>query len=184
MKRKLTRGFPSKVATEVPIPPESLSDRVEEELEEQGITLFDNDNILTEYLRLPADITEVESRELGKYFTSFTQQKMWTRTLLGRASAMLKELNDSLDSVRGRVYSTLPTKMSVKEKELKVKSDSPEVLKYMQDISFYEEKKRMLVDYLDNLTDALFCISREVSRREYDFGDDKRDGNLGKRRRD
>lgn len=63
---------------------ESILDRVEEELAEQGIVMFDNGNVDEEYLQLPAHLDDVKSNELSRYLHTFTQQKMWARTLIAR----------------------------------------------------------------------------------------------------
>lgn len=184
-KGKIQRGF-SPDTTEAPIeeldaPEESILDTVERELKDDGIILFDNENILEDYLRLPADITEVPSKDLGRYFNTFTKQKMWTRTLLGRTGALLRELEEELDDIRDRVYSQLPAKMSVKEKELKLRSDERDgerAIELLQKVAIMQEKRKILLDYLENLVDAIFNISREISRRSDDFKDDSRENNL------
>jgi hypothetical protein len=160
---------------------ESL-DRIESELERDGVSLFTNENVMEEYLTLPADLTDVNSSELGKYFNAFTQQKMWTRTLIGRLSTMVRESNRSLDNVRIDVYSNLPAKMSVKEKELKFQTDK-KARRVLDNTFIYEEKLRMLGDYLESLIDGNTLISREITRRSGDWGDDKREESINKIRR-
>lgn len=189
----IQKGFTPKVddvvkesRKELALTGKTLLDTVEESLEEDGITLFDNSDITEDYLRLPADITEEQSRELGKYFNAFTKQKMWVRTLLGRTKALLREKKDLLDDIKDRVYQSLPAKMSVTEKELRLRSDERDGKKasaLLKDLAFLEEKVHMLEDYLDNLVDAIVCISREITRRESDWGDEKRGNTLDKGRR-
>lgn len=191
-KGKIQRGFKPDTK-EVPISEDELStseesilDTVEGELQRDGIVPFDNKNILQDYLRLPADITEETSQDLGRYLNTFTKQKMWTRTLLGRTGAMLRELNEELDDIRDRVYGQLPAKMSVKEKELKLRSnerDGERACEILEDVAVLEEKKKMLSDYLENLVDGIFIISREISRRESDWNDEMRENNIDKKRR-
>lgn len=185
-KGKIQRGF-SPDTTEAPIeeidaPEESILDTVERELKDDGIILFDNENILEDYLRLPADITEVPSKDLGRYFNTFTKQKMWVRTLLGRTGALLRELEEELDDIRDKVYSQLPAKMSVKEKELKLRSDE-RAIELLQKVAIMQEKRKILLDYLDNLVDAIFNISREISRRESDWNDETRENSIDRKRR-
>src|SRR3712207_5547771 len=120
-KGQVSRGFnPKPSYQDAPKVEEStgLLETIENELGKEGITLFDNSDIMQEFLVLPADLTEVESRDLGRYFNAFTKQKMWTRTLLGRVSAMSREMEIELDEIRDRVYKSLPPKMSLKEKEI------------------------------------------------------------------
>ena len=163
----------------------SLLDIVETELKGEGIIPFDNSNIMDDYLRLPADLTEVESRELGRYFNTFTQQKMYCRTLLGKTSAILREFTEELDFIKDKVYSELPAKMSVTEKKLKLRSHTTygeKAGELLKDVARLEEKRNMLGDYLDNLVDGIFNISREISRRSEDFRDDRIGNNIDKRR--
>jgi vacuolar-type H+-ATPase subunit I/STV1 len=165
---------------------DSLLERVENELKHEGIVPFDNSDIMNEYLRLPADLTEVESKELGKYFNTFTKQKMYCRTLLGRTSALLRELTEELDEIKDKVYSELPTKMSVTEKKLKLRSHKrygEKASRLLEKVALLEEKRNMLEDYLENLIDGIFNISREISRRESDWNDDIRENSINNKRR-
>jgi hypothetical protein len=157
-------------------------DIIEEELEKDGITLFGNDNVAENYLVLPKDITEEDSKELGKYFNAFTQQKMWTRTLIGRLAATIRDKQRGLDDIKSEVFSSLPAKLSVKEKELKFQTDK-RARKVLDDLFLLQEKLNMLSDYLENLVDGIFNISREISRRSSDWNDDRREDNIGKKRR-
>ena len=160
----------------------SVLDTIEEELEQEGITLFDNENVDNEYLILPADITEETSPELGKYFNAFTQQKMWTRTVIGRLATTIREMRRSVDDIKSEVYSSLPPKLSIKEKDLRFQVD-PRAREILDDIFIYEEKLRMTEDYLENLIDGIVLISREITRRVGDFNDSKRDDNIGRTKR-
>ena len=72
----------------------SYLDKIETELEKQGVVFFDpqsNLNISDDYLTLPHEITEITSRELGEYLNTFTQQKLYLRTLLGRVELKVEE---------------------------------------------------------------------------------------------
>jgi hypothetical protein len=171
-------AFETKAKEETP----SLLDVIEEGLSEDGVELFDNENVVEKYLRLPKDITEIPSHELGRYLNAFTQQKMWTRTLVGRAYVLVREARINLDTIKAKVYPTLPAKMSIKEKDLHVASD-PRSGEILDELMTYEERLRLLSDYLENIVDAIFNISREISRRESDWKDDKRESNIGKKRR-
>lgn len=187
MKKLSSRGFKSKaqVSMESDKGRESSSmlEQIEEELATEGIVPFDNSSVLTEYLRLPADLTEEPSKELGRYFTAFTTQKAYVRTMIGKTGAILREENEKLDEIRETVYKELPSKMAIKEKELAVRAGSGKAENLLRECAKLEEKKKMLCDYLESLTDILFCISREVSRRENDWAEDKREHNLGNKRR-
>lgn len=164
----------------------SILDQVEGELARDGIIPFNASNIMEEYLQLPADMTESTSKELGRYFNAFTQQKMYCRTLLGRVSAILREETEELDDIRDKVYRDLPAKMSVKEKDLKLRSHekySERASVLLETVARLEEKKNMLSIYLDNLVDGIFNISREISRREADLDHANRQHNVENKRR-
>lgn len=160
----------------------TLIESLEEELEDDGISLFTNKNVDDDYLVLPRDITEVESRDLGRYFNAFTQQKMWTRTLIGRVSANLREARSHLDEIKSQVFSSLPARLSVKEKELHFKANK-EARVNLEVVALAEERLNLLTDYLHNLEDGIFNISREISRRGSDWNDDRRETNINNKRR-
>ena len=160
----------------------SVSEIVEQELADEGIVLFNNDNVVEDYLQLPADLTEVTSQELGRYFNAFTQQKMYVRTVIGRISAIVREKDNDMNVLRAEVYSSFNAKVSQKEKELQFQSD-PRVQEQVKELFNYEEKLRMASDYLDGLIDGITLISREISRRESDWNDDRRSDNIGKKHR-
>lgn len=187
----LQRGLKPKLDN-VPVEPkevefagETILEKVENELYSQGIVPFDNSEILNEYLRLPADLTDSVSKDLGRYFTTFTKQKMYCRTLLGQTGAILRELTEELDEIRDKIYSELPAKMSVKEKELKLRSHSEygeRATELLQKVARYEEKRKMLNDYLENLIDGIVCISREITRRESDWKDETRENSINNKK--
>lgn len=161
---------------------QSVSAQVEDELSGEGIVLFNNDNVVEDYLQLPADLTEVTSQELGRYFNAFTQQKMYVRTVIGRLSAVVREKNNAMNVLRAEVYSSLNAKVSQREKELQFQSD-PRVQGQVEDLFVFDEKLRMASDYLDGLIDGITLISREISRRESDWNDDRRNDNVSNKRR-
>ena len=174
----IQRGFQPEHKEEIAEVKESegtILDVVEKELAKDGIIPFDNANVLDDYLKLPSDITEVHSRDLGRFFNTFTQQKVWVRTNLSRVVILSKELESDLDNIRQNVYAELPVKMSVKEKELQLRDKAEDLI---HQINIVNSKKIMLSDYLDSLIDILFVISREVTRRSDDFKDDSRENSI------
>lgn len=190
-KKVLRRGFKQSTTSykEEPKVEESivstlggLVEQVEEELSEQGVKAFDNSNVMVDYLELPEDLTIVESRELGRYFTTFTNQKLYVRGLIWQSGAILKEINSQLDYIRNEVYADLPVKMSVKEKELALLNNTT-AKQLLDKCNFIQEKFNMLNTYLDNLIDAITCISREITRRESDWNNNQREDNINKKRR-
>lgn len=158
----------------------NVSQIVEEELSAEGINLFTNENVVEDYLQLPADLTEETSRDLGRYFNAFTQQKMYVRTVIGRLSAIVREKDNAMNNLRAEVYSSMNAKVSQKEKELHFQSD-PRVQERLDELFTYKEKLLMASDYLDGLIDGITLISREISRRESDWNDDRRSDNIGKK---
>lgn len=157
-----------------------LLEQIENDLEQDGVILFDNKNVDEDYLTLPRDLTEINSQELGKYLNSFTTQKMWIRTLIGRVRANLREIEKQLDKVKDRVYGLLPTKLSVKEKELRL-ANHEEAQELIDKVDYYDQKLQILGEYLDNLVDAIFNISREVTRRLQDTDAENREHSVGKK---
>lgn len=158
-----------------------LLNNVEKDLEKDGINLFENDNVDEDYLILPRDLTEVQAKELGRYFNAFTIQKMWVRTVAGRTGLVVREIERKLDIIKSKVYSELPAKMSVKEKELRL-TENPQAQNLIEQSSFYSEKLYMLNDYLNNLEDGIFNISREITRRNADFKEYNTEHNLARKR--
>lgn len=156
-------------------------DSMQEELELKQVTFFspeDSLNIDKDYLVLPQNITDSTNKDLGEYLNAFTQQKLYMRTLLGWAELMLEEARREYHEVADPHYIELnKTKMSEKAKDSEVNSHKDVVEKYnaVQDIKM---KINLLNHTIDNLTDALFMISREVSRRTGDFNENRRNDNV------
>ena len=161
---------------------ESLLDIVERELEQDGIVMFTNDNINKDYLQLPPHLDEEEPKEIGRYLHTFTQQRIWTRTLLARVGILLREANEELDKQKARVFAEQPVKMSVTEKELKLYEDEAST-QILERIKLLSAKYDMLDSYMKNLEDGIFDISREISRRGYDFNSQNRVENVNLKKR-
>lgn len=163
---------------------QTYADKMQEELENQGVKFFvpdDNLNIDRDYLTLPRNITDVPSKELGEYLNAFTQQKMYMRTLLGWAELLLEEKKREYHAVADEQYRELNrSKMTEKAKELEVNS-MPEVIVQYNDMQDVVRKISLLNLSLENITDALFMLSREVSRRGSDFDNENRNMNVQNR---
>lgn len=159
----------------------SLADTLQEELELKGVEFFsvnvDNEgslNIDTDYLILPAHITEVSSKDLGEYLNAYTQQKAYMRTLLGWAELYLEEAKTAYISHSQDAYRTLSeSKMSEKSKEREINSNSA-IAPYYEEYMSKQKSCRLLELNIANIEDIIFMISREVSRRTGDFKDDMR----------
>lgn len=180
--KRVKKVEPSNADVEEVKDSESMLDIIESELVKEGIIMFDNSNIDKDYLLLPPHLDEEEPKEIGRYLHAFTQQRMWVRTLMSRIGAILREENGELDKQRVRVFATLPARMSVTEKELALYDDSAS-LDIVERIKVISAKYDMLESYMKNLEDAIFDISREISRRGYDYSSQNRLENASNIRR-
>ena len=161
----------------------SYVDSLHEELEEKGVIFFDPNEtgsltIDTDYLSLPANITEVPAKDLGEFLNAFTQQKIYMRTLLGWAECMCEEAQREYLKKSQDLYRKLTeTKMSEKAKERELNTN-PDIFPYYETYADMK-KKCMLLEYnIANIEDAIFMISREVSRRTGDFNNENRNYNV------
>ena len=91
----------------------SYCDKVQKELEDQGVDFFKPSedggtlHIDKDYLSLPQNITEVSARDLGEYLNAFTQQKMYMRTLVGYAVLFEEEARREYMAVSETRYSEM-----------------------------------------------------------------------------
>lgn len=152
-------------------------DSLRQELHKQGVDLFTGNDIDSEYLKLPAMLTDVHSRDLGNYFNSFTKQKMYCRTLQGEARALVRDIERDLDDIRLDIYRSLAPKMSIKEKEMHVQEHKT-AAELMRQADHYRAKLQVLTDYISSIEDAIMNVSREITRRENDMEEHRRGGNL------
>jgi len=183
--KRIKREEPDEVAesAKVVFKGDTRYEQIEAELvTTAGIKMFTNDTVDSEYLQLPPHLDDEQSKELGRYLHTFTQQKIWVRTFMSRVGAMLREKEDEFAPIKDRVFSSQDKKMSVTEKELKLSVDL-EAMEKIEELQFLQEKYNMLSDYMDNLVDGIFSISREISRREGDFKDQGRVDNVNNKRR-
>ncbi len=162
----------------------SYTDTIHESLEEKGVSFFQPGkslNINTSYLELPEDITEVPGKELGKLLNAYTQQKMYMRTLIGWTGCYIEEAGRKYMEASMPFYRDLSSqKISEKAKDTLVNNE-PDVLPYYNRLSDFRMKKTLLENNLLSIEDAIFLISREISRRESDFNNDTRNYNISKR---
>ena len=167
----------------------SLTDTLQEELELKGVDFFrpedDNSggslNIDNDYLQLPYHITEVTTRDLGEYLNAYTQQKMYMRTLIGWTECLLEEARREYFSKSESKYRELSrSKLSETAKEREVNSDE-EILPYFEAYMDCKKKLQLLNLNVASIEDAIFMISREVSRRTGDFDNENRNHNVQRR---
>lgn len=159
-------------------------DVVQEELEAKGVNFFSPSgdsptlNIDVDYLELPKNITEVHARDLGEYLNAYTQQKMYMRTLIGWTECMKDEARREYMRASDAKYSELSkTKLSETAKEREVNSD-PEIAPYYDNYMDLSNKLKLLNLNVSSIEDAIFMISREVSRRSGDFNNEMRNDNV------
>ena len=161
----------------------SYLDKIEDGLTSDGVVFFDNTdklNINEDFLTLPPLITEVTSRELGEFLNAFTQQKMYLRTLLGRTELMLEEAKRSYITASETNYKALSNgKLSETAKERLINSDEKVKPLYYEYVDWLKRKDILEYNIL-NIEDALFMISREVTRRNADFDEENRNYNVNK----
>ena len=159
----------------------SYLDKTTEELESKGVQFFMPDthlNINAERLTLPKNITEVSSRELGEYMNAFTQQKLYMRTVEGYAELLSEEMRRRYVDVSSKYYKEfLNSRMSETAKEREVNS-VPEVRSVYEDWVDCKIKVKMIQSNILSLEEALFMLSREVSRRTGDFENERRADNV------
>ena len=162
----------------------SYTDKIQEELETRGVRFSEPENTLNideDYLVLPNDITEVTAKSLGQYLNAFTQQKMYMRTLVGWCSCLIEDARRKYMEVAIDHYRKANvTKMSEKAKDTEV-NNHPDVLPLYNSYKDLQMKKNVLDLQLSNLEDGIFLISREISRRDSDFGSENRSINVNNR---
>lgn len=164
----------------------SYLDRIEDDVVEMGVVAFDVDggrlNIDDGYLTLPANITDVPSKELGEYLNAFTQQKMYLRTILGRAELLTEEARRMYYSAGDSTYRRLSVqKLSETAKDRILNSDQAVRPSYEGYVDM-KRKVSLVEASISNIEDAIFMLSREVTRRVGDFNNEMTAGNVHNRR--
>ncbi|MBO8161089.1 MAG: hypothetical protein H0Z24_05585 [Thermosipho sp. (in: Bacteria)] len=166
----------------------NLVDSLTEDLEQKGVEFFRPSehggtlDIDSDYLALPKDITEIPSRELGRYLNAFTQQRMYMRTLIGWQEIEVEQAKRVYFDKAHSLYEELSKdkKLSETAKE-RIVNNTEGIKEYF--IKYKDEKKKLtLLNYnLASIEDAIFTISREISRREGDFNIENRNENVQRR---
>lgn len=175
-KKKLSVNRKNKPATINPREiKQSFITRMEESLEEQGVTFLDEDrlNINADYLHIPSNLSDVTSRELGEHLNAFTQQKIYMRTVFDRLSFKLLEDEREYKEKSLVEYGNLTVnnpKMSEVAKNRLLDLD-PLTLKAKQDYENTKQQHINLENIIASLEDAIFLFSREVTRRNADIKD-------------
>ena len=159
----------------------SYLDKIESSLEKSGAVFFDEKrlNIVGDYLTLPAEITDIPSKELGEYLNAFTQQKVYLRTLLGRADLLVEEARRKYYEVSDPIYRKYSfEKMSETAKDRLVNANETVRPSYYEYVDL--KKKYAIIEIsISNIEDIIFMLSREVTRRNGDFAEESRSYNVG-----
>lgn len=160
---------------------------LDEELEDQGVVFFKpttNDtegtlNIDSTYLVLPTDLTDTTSKELGRYLNAYTQQRIYIRTLIGWQQLVLEQAKRKYYEVSTPVYNTLTKKdfPSETSKERFI-NNHPQIKDTFFEFRDEQRKLDLLYLNLNSIDDAIFLISREISRRVGDFDTERRNDNV------
>ena len=161
----------------------SYLERMESSLEEKGAVFFDERklNIAEDFLTLPAEITEIPSKDLGEYLNAFTQQKVYLRTMLGRADLVVEEYRRKYFEASDSIYRKYSfDKMSETAKDRLINANDtvrPVYYEYMN----MKKKYNLLEISISNIEDIIFMLSREVTRRTGDYAEESRTYNVGGR---
>ena len=174
---------PKKIAEER----KSLLDNISKDLEEQGVPVIAPVelggvlNIDNDYLVLPKDLTDIPSRLLGNYLNSYTQNRMYMRTLIGWQETVVEGAKRNYFDKYLPVYTELcKQKLSETAKELLANND-PTVKDLFLNFKDEKQKLKMIGYSLASIEDAIFLISREISRRGADFNTEIRNDNVSRR---
>lgn len=161
----------------------SYCDEVHDTLTEKGVHFFTPDidgslNIDEDFLALPANITDVTSRDLGEYLNAYTQQKVYMRTLLGYAEMYAEQARLEYMTVSEKPFrDLLGSKLSETAKEREVNSHQ-EVRPAYEKWLDHRNQVKLLTYNIASIEDIIFMLSREVSRRTGDFADERREHNV------
>lgn len=162
----------------------SYLDQVEDDLKQKKVTFFvpgENLDISDTYLSLPHEITAVTSKDLGEYLNAFTQQKMYMRTMFGRLDLLVEESRRKYHTVSEPIYKKLSDgKLSETAKDRLINGDA-EVKHYYEEYIDCKRKQSLIEYAIQNIEDAIFLISREVTRRTGDFSEENRNHNVGRK---
>ncbi|MFI3211564.1 MAG: hypothetical protein R3Y64_11025 [Peptostreptococcaceae bacterium] len=157
------------------------------ELEEEGVPVLAPTeiggvlNIDSDYLILPKDLTDIPSRLLGNYLNSYTQNRMYMRTLIGWQEIKVENTKREYYNFFLPIYTELSkNKMSETSKELIANNDDSVKESFL--VYKDEQQKLRLLQYsLSSIEDAIFLVSREISRRGSDFNTEQRNDSVQRR---
>lgn len=178
-------NVPTKAEPKEKIDPKAIQksylEMIEGSLEKQGAVFFDEGrlNISEDFLTLPADLTDIPSKDLGEYLNAFTQQKVYLRTLLGRTDLLMEEARRAYYEASDPAYRKYSLdKMSETAKDRLVNANESVKPFYYAYIDM-KKKYSLLEISIANIEDIIFLLSREVTRRTGDFAEENRAYRVG-----
>lgn len=117
------------------------------------------------YLRLPPEITNISDQDLGEYLNAFVQQKNWVLTLLANLEVEIMEVEEAYEAAYSSAYDKAGGYYeSVNDK--KEYANSRKEVKYWKGLLNKSNAALIMAQRnLETLENAIFLISREVSRR-------------------
>lgn len=145
-----------------------------------GIRLFDKE-VPTKYLTLPEDLTNVSDKELGQYLYAFTQQKGYVRTLVSIARVSMMDVQREYDEVFTRIYNKISSNVVSDKKQLAL--GDPKVLIYREKLDKAQSVLILAEANQEALSDLIFTLSREITRRERSQEEETREHNVSQKRR-
>ena len=159
--------------------------KIEESVEKKGVVFLDpeadNLHIDRGFLSLPLDITLLSSQDLGNTLSAFTQYKMFLRTTLVRAENLLEATGRAYRDISSALYEEYTKKKySETSKERLIRSNE-EIKPYFEDYSDCRRQIAMIESAIANSEDAIFLLSREVTRRGADYNEENREYNVGRK---
>ena len=160
-------------------------DRMENEVKKSGVVIFEpsegNLHIDRDYLNIPEDITDLSSRDLGNSLNAFTQQKIYLRTLLSRAENLLEATRRTYFDVSAPYYEEFTNKRLSETSKDRLINAKEEVKEYYEEWIDCKRKVALVETAIANIEDAIFLLSREVTRRGSDYDEENRDYNVGRK---
>lgn len=149
---------------------------------ERGGFVFAKEPVLDEfYLHVPADITEVSDKDLGTYLSTLTVQKNWIITLISKLEAEMLDVKESFEEAYSDSYDNAPH-TNVNDKKEYAKT-TKKYRYWARQKNRAEATLTMALRNLETLDNAIFLVSREVSRRTGLRDQEIRDHNISNMRR-
>jgi hypothetical protein len=161
---------------------ESYMEKIERDmLERHGVFMPEPERgvlINSEFLGLPAMITDVTSADLGERLNAFTQQKMYLRTVLMRVELCLEEAKRAYFAASESGYRELSHERLTETAKDRILNSRPEVRPLYEAYADWKHKAKIAEYSIASVEDAVFMLSREVTRRTADMDEFGRNHSL------